>query len=299
MKNLVKGNSLDIKRLKYEFINYLDVGDKTLLSYQDGIESFIKYLESIDNLSSPTRQDVIDFRNSLFTKGYKSNTINSYMVAIRSLFRFLDTNSLYPDITIDVKGAKVSATPKTQVLSLETAQTIYKSLTDKRERVIFGLMITTGLRVSEVADALIEDIKVHNGEIVLWIKCKGHTEKDEYVKLSNEVLVDIFNYISDRCNGYLVVGNGNNNYGDKVTEKTIRTIIKNIYKRFGIEEDYISAHTLRRTFATISYNELGADPKRLQQVLHHVNIATTMRYINSSTRDKNKSEIDISKAILG
>lgn len=299
MNNLVTSNNLNIVRLKYDFINYLDVSDKTLSSYEDGIESFIEYLTDIDKLSNPNRQDVINFRDNLFLKGYKANTINSYMVAVRSLFRYLNTNSLYPDITVDVKGAKTSTTPKTQVLSIESSQEIYKSLTDKRERVIFGIMITTGIRVSELANALITDIKMHNGEVVLWIKCKGHNDKDEYVKISNEVLVDIFDYIGDRNTGYLIVGNGNKNNGDKVTDKTIRTILKGIYGRFGIKEDYVSAHTLRRTFATISYNNLDADPKRLQQVLHHKNIETTMRYINASTRDNNKCEINISKAILG
>ena len=49
-------------------------------------------------------------------------------------------------------------------------------------------LVLTGKKQLEI-----EDIKEHNGEVVLWIKCKGHTEKDEYVKLSNIVLHDIKN----------------------------------------------------------------------------------------------------------
>ena len=70
---------------------------------------------------------------------------------------------------------------------------------------MFSLLITTGLRGIEVARAKIEDIKIHNGEVVLWVQCKKHDSKDEYAKLSNQVLEDIKNYIGNRTNGYIFV----------------------------------------------------------------------------------------------
>ncbi len=284
-----------VKKYKESFIDYIDVSNETLKSYSNGIDRFIIYLNN-NNISQPTRRDVINYRNELL-ENYASNTVNDYMVALRSMFRYLKSQGIYEDITVDVKGARVSTTPKTQVLQRDLTNEIYKSLTDKREKVIFGVLITTGLRGTELANAKLEDIKLHNNEITLWVQCKGHTEKDEFVKLSTTVMNDIKDYVGDRTSGYLIVGNGNKNNGDGVTVKTIRTIMKSIFKRFRIDEDNISLHTMRRTFATISY-DLGADLKKIQQVLHHSNLQTTSRYVNASTRSKNMLEYEVADTIL-
>ena len=43
----------------------------------------------------------------------------------------------------------------------------------------------------------------------------------------------------------------------------------------------------------------GADLHSIQQVLHHVSENTTVRYINSVTRNENKNEYIVSNAVLG
>ena len=285
-----------LKQYKESFIKYLDVDDLTLKAYHVGINAFMNYLKE-NNINYPTRDDVISFRDML-RKNYSSNTTNTYMIAVRALFKYLNIHNLYENICIDIKGAKYSTTPKKQVLTQEQAKNIYLSLTDPREKALFSLLITTGLRGIEVSRAKLEDIKEHNGEIVLWIQCKKHDSKDEYVKLSPQVLNDIKNYIGDRTNGYIFISTSNNNNGSGVTTKTLRLIIKGIFKRFGLNSDTFSLHSTRRTSATIMY-ENGADIYSIQQVLHHVSEQTTVRYINSVTRNKNKNEYIVADAILG
>ena len=145
------------------------------------------------------------------------------------MYRYLEIHNLYRNICVDIKGAKYDTTPKKEILSIEQAQNIYKNLTDLREKCLFGLLITTGLRGIEVARAMIEDIKIHNGEVVLWIQCKKHDSKDEYVKLSSQVLKDIKNYIGNRTSGYIFTSTSNNNNGGGLTTKTLRLIIKSIF----------------------------------------------------------------------
>ena len=55
---------------------------------------------------------------------------------------------------------------------LAAGKEIYNSLTDKREKCMFGLMVVTGLRANEVALAKLDNIKLYNGEVVLFVKCK-------------------------------------------------------------------------------------------------------------------------------
>lgn len=296
---LNKDNELTLETLnkyKESFIDYLDVDDLTLKAYRVGINNFMNYLKD-NEIKQPVRDDVIAFRNEL-RKKYSSNTINSYMIAVRSLFKYLDIHKLYENICLNIKGAKYDTTPKKQVLTIEQAKKIYSNLTDLREKCIFSLLITTGLRGIEVSRAKIEDIKIYNGEVVLWVQCKKHDSKDEYVKLSNQVLEDIKAYIGERTSGSLFVSTSNENYGEGISTTSIRKIIKNIFKRFGLDSDTFSLHSMRRSSAVISY-ETGSSIYDIQQVLHHKSINTTTRYLKQVNRDKNKTEYNVANTILG
>ena len=295
MKNMVEIKEINLRSVKESFIDFLDVNELTIRNYRDGILKFIEYLED-NNIKLPTRIDFKMFRDSLKDK-MTSNTINSYLTANRCFFRYLEANGIYENITKDIKNVKTSNIPVRQVLSQEKCKEIYKSLTDKREKCIFSLAISTGLRANEIALAKIENIKEYNGEVVLFVKCKKRDDESEYVKLSQQVLNDINEYIEQRTNGYIFVSTSNNNTGGGVTNTTIRRTIKSILKRFGIDEDGISCHTIRRSSATIMY-QAGQDIHDIQQVLHHHSINTTIRYVNQCTRDNNKSEQIVSDLVL-
>lgn len=293
-----QNNSITIPELESyteSFIKYLDVDDKTLKSYRVGIRALMQFLND-NGIKNPVRDDIIAFRDYL-RENYSSNTVNAYMIAVRALFKYLEIHEKYKNITVDIKGAKYSQVPKKQVLSQEQAKEIYSSLTDIRERCLFSLLISTGLRGIEVQRANIEDIKIYNGEVVLWVHCKQREEKNEYVKLSSQVLEDIKNYIGNRTNGPIFISTSNNSYGEAISTTSIRKMIKDIFKRFGLDSDTFSLHSMRRSCATIMY-ELGQDIYSIQQVLHHKSINTTNRYINTVTRNNNKGEYIVSNAIF-
>ena len=53
----------------------------------------MNYLER-NNIKHPTRDDLIAFRDEL-RENYSSNTTNAYMVAIKSLFKYLEIHKIY------------------------------------------------------------------------------------------------------------------------------------------------------------------------------------------------------------
>lgn len=297
MKNeVIERQKFDLFRESETFINYLDVSYGTLTTYKEGIKAFLEYLIK-HNINYPTRNDLRAFREELKER-LSIYTINSYLTAIRRFFKYLELNGVYEDITKDIKSIKVSKIPKKQVLTLKQTKEIYNSLTNLREKCLFSLFVSTGMRAIEVSRALIEDIKVHNGEVVLFFQGKMRDDKSEYVKLSSQTLNDVLNYIGDRSCGNIFVSTSNNNKGNGVTTKTLRLEIKKIFKRFNLDYDTFSCHSLRRTFATIAYNG-GADIYEIKEVLRHRSISTTQRYISQTTRDNNKTECNVSNLIFG
>lgn len=285
-----------LAELEESFVKYLDVDDLTLKAYRCGIDSLMRFLKD-NNIKRPTRNDIISYRNML-RENYSSNTVNTYMIAVRALFKYLKIHNIYENITEDIKGAKYDTTPKKEVLSIEQIQNIYNNLENIRDKCLFGLMISTGLRVCEISTALIEDIKEYNGEIVLFVLGKKRDSKCEYVKLSSQVLEDIKKYIGNRKSGYIFVSESNHNNGGGVTTTTLRRIVKSILKKFGIDKETISCHSLRRSFAVVSY-DTGSSIYDIQQVLHHSSIQTTTRYLKQVNRDKNETEIKVSNILLG
>ena len=297
MKNEMIGKeNLYLSNEVENFIDYLDVSKGTLQTYKESLKVFFEYLVA-NNIKRPTRNDLRGYRETL-KQSLSIYTINSYLTAIRRFFGYLEINDIYEDITKDIKNIKTSNIPKKQVLTLEQTKNIYNSLTNNREKALFGLMCSTGMRTIEVSRALIEDIKIHNGEFVLFFRGKMRDDKSEYVKLSGQTLQDILNYIGDRKEGNIFISTSNNNKGNGVTTKTLRLEIKNIFKRFNLDYDTFSCHSLRRTFATIAYNS-GADIYEIKEVLRHRSVSTTTRYIAQITRDNNKTECNVSNLIFG
>lgn len=297
MKNEITqmNNNLNFKNMYEDFISYIDVSELTLKSYGDGIRNFLNYL-SDNGIKYPTRDDVRNYRDEL-SVNKSVNTVNSYLTSLRVFFNYLESKNIYPNITKDVKSIKTSRIPKKQVLSVEECKSIYSSLTNNRERLIFSLAISTGLRASEIANAKLDNIKKLNGEYVLYVKCKKRDDESEYVKLSNQVLKDILEYTDGRISGYLFLSESHNSYGKCLSTTSIRNIVKSIFRRFGYDEDGFSCHSIRRSSATIMYDN-GQSIYDIQQVLHHRSIQTTQRYINQAVRDNNKSEYIVSDLLF-
>lgn len=280
-----------------KFFNFLDVQSKdTVRTYRNGIANFMDYLKK-NEIVKPNREDVVNWKLKL-KESTSASTVNTYLVAVKALFNFLEMYGIYPNISKYVKGFTMSATPKKNILTEEQIKQIYQGLTDKREKAIFGLMVTTGLRGVEVANAKIENIRQVNGQYCLFIQGKGRTEADEYVKLSETVLRDILSYINNRTFGNIFVSTSNHNNGEGITVLTVRRIIKSIFKEFNIDDETLSSHSLRRTFACECYN-LGKSIYDIQQVLRHKNISTTTRYLQQVDRYNNNSEMLVSDILGG
>ena len=288
MKELAKQNGeLNLIELQNDFINYVDVSDLTIHLYKDAIKCFMEYINS-KGIKSPTRDDLKAFREEM-KESKSTNTINSYLSALRVFFNYLEQRNLYNNITKDVKNIKTNKQPKKQVLTLQQTKNMYECLIDAREKAIFSLAITTGLRANEIANAKLENIKVFNDEVVLFVKTKMRDDESEYVKLSDKVLEDIKNYIGNRTSGNIFVSTSHNNNGKGMTSTSIRSIVKGIFRRFGFDDDGFSTHSLRRTCATLMYQS-GINLFDIKQVLHHKSLNTTQIYLNQATRDGNKSE---------
>lgn len=289
-------NELQVKDYVDGFLNYIDVKEKTIDTYKMALKQFCIYLKD-NNIKNPTREEIIEYREHL-KETLKPNTVNSYLIAIRNLYNYLEYEGIMKNVTKNIKGMEVGSEHKRNALTEEQCKNILENVKDIREKVIFLLGVVCGLRANEMVNIEITDFKEKDGKICLYVLGKGRDYKQDFVVIPNDLFEIIKDYVKEyNIKNYLFVSNSNHNYNGKLTTKTIRLIVKNMFKRVGIVGDEYSLHSCRHYFATASIKN-GIDIREVSQAMRHKSISTTSIYLHDLEKINNQCSNSISNILL-
>jgi integrase/recombinase XerD len=147
-----------------------------------------------------------------------------------------------------------------------------------RDRALFELIYSCGLRVSEAVALTVDRISL--GEGALRVMGKGSRER--MIPLGERARKEISKYLSEvrpslcahRPADELFLGRG----GRKMSRKTVWKTFKRLALAAGLEG---KVHTLRHSFATHMLQG-GADLRSVQELLGHADIGTTQIYTHVS-----------------
>lgn len=273
-----KKTMFNYNNLMRQYIDYIDVSKKTVETYQIALNQFNSYLQD-NNIKQPTRQDVLTYREEL--KRYlKPTTVNSYMIALRNFFKFLDYSNLYENITENVKGVKLEQRHLKLGLSEEELERVLNACTNLKEQLIVKMLVILGLRTNELINIKLEDFYIDTDIIMLKIQGKGRNgEKQDLVKIDAKLFDFIKEYVKVyNITSYLFVSDSYRNKGQQITTRTIRYIVKDIFKRANLENINLkSCHSLRHTTTELLLKE-NIPIQEVSQYMRHKNISTTMIY---------------------
>ena len=285
--------------------SYIDAAPKTVETYNKAVRQFIIYLKE-NGITQPTREDIITYKERIAST-HKPTTAQSYLMAVKQFFKWTQQEGLYPNVADKVKAVKLDKGHKKDYLTSGQVKGLLTeasgaSLAAKRDFAILALMITSGLRTIEVARANIEDMRTVADFTALYIQGKGHTEKTDYVKLTQPVENAIRDYLKARgktsATAPLFSSISNRDKGQRMTTRSISRIVKDHLIGAGLDSDRLTAHSLRHTAATLNLLN-GGSIEETQQLLRHTSINTTLIYSHALERAKNNSEQRISAAIFG
>lgn len=161
------------------------------------------------------------------------------------------------------------------------SETMYSKKIAHRNLLIVRLLMSTGMRVSEICNIRVENIFIESKKII--INGKGKKERNIYIgdeftlNLLNEYL---FKY-HKKGYVYLFVGSTN---GKCISTQTVRLFIRKAKTVLGIRNT-ITPHMFRHTFATFLL-EQNVDIRYIQDILGHSSIAVTQLYTHVSQRKK-------------
>jgi integrase/recombinase XerD len=268
------------------FLDYLFVecglSGATIVAYQNDLVRFWKTIDALDVDREDididvVRQHLVELRDS----GLNVASIARHLAAIKMFLRYLFAEKL---IRRDV-AALIESPKKWRNLPDTLHPTDVERLLDApdeagefylRDRALLELLYATGMRVSELVDLSGDRLNLHVG----YVRVIGKGRKERIIPVGSVALAALHDYLTilrPQLAGY--------HSGDRVflsrtgrplDRSAVWRIVRKCATGAGIRK-HVSPHTLRHCFAT-HLLQGGADLRVVQELLGHVDVATTQIY---------------------
>jgi len=280
-----------MEKLINQFIEYLEYekgySKKTIINYEKDLELFNTYLKEnkITDIKNIDYNTIRKYLSHLHEKKYLSSSISRKISTLRSFFKYnlKEKNIKNNPMTLISNPKREKKLPK--YLNYEEMEKLLNSIDTSelegiRDKLIIELLYSTGIRVSEIENIKIKDIKIKENQINIL----GKGNKERIVLFGEKAKEEIKTYLNaykeyfqgNILNNYLLI----NKKGKQITTNKIELIVKDVLKKSSLKLN-ISPHTLRHTFATHMLDS-GADLKSVQELLGHENLKTTAIYTHIS-----------------
>ncbi|MBR6133915.1 tyrosine-type recombinase/integrase [Candidatus Saccharibacteria bacterium] len=218
-------------------------------------------------------------------KGLSVTTQAYHLIALRGFLKYLAKRNIK---SLDPVLVELPRTHRPQVTFLHVdeidrilAEIPLDTEDGLRDRAIFELLFSTGLRISELTGLNRGDVNLTRREFMV----RGKGQKDRPVFISQSAADAVQDYLDERKDKLpaLFLNNSRNQpmvgtSGDyrRLTPRSIERIINKYVRAAGITK-HVTPHTLRHSFATDLLMN-GADLRSVQSLLGHSNISTTQIY---------------------
>jgi len=277
--------------MRKQAIQFLDsiayergLSEHTRAAYERDLSFFFLFLEDqkISTFEDVTRGHIASFLLHEKKQGAAIATRARRLVAIKVFFSYLVSEGhLHQNVTASIaSGRHGRILPRT--LSERDIETLLNSISgnrprDVRDRCMLELFYASGLRVSEVTDLNIGNVRIDEGTV----RCVGKGGRERVVPIGTEACRWLDRYLTEARPTFA------KRAGDTATLFLTRLgrpftrqgifdmLVKRAYAA-GIMKD-ISPHVLRHCFATHLLAH-GTQIRAIQEMLGHADIATTQIY---------------------
>ncbi|MGI8602614.1 MAG: site-specific tyrosine recombinase XerD [Verrucomicrobiales bacterium] len=270
------------------FLQHLAVerglSDNYQLLTRRNLETGAEWLRNKRSVIEPAAvraEDLTDYLAERKRNGLSAASIRLIIVSWRLFFRFLlARGKVDADPTGDLMSPRIDRylpdTLPTQQLSRLFESIRDDQLFSKRDRAMLELLYASGLRVSELVSARLENLNLDDG----FIRVTGKGNKTRVVPVGAKAREALEVYLAKERPQFVKRVTGNHIFlgahGKGLTPQRAWQILKRRAKEAGFEEN-IYPHLLRHSFATHLLGN-GADLRVIQELLGHADISTTQIY---------------------
>ena len=283
-------SALSNERVLASFFDYLKVekglARLTVSAYRNDLLQFAEHLEKEKRtLVKAKRADVQQFLERLLVNEVDGRSVARKLSALRHFYKYLLLDRLIgEDPTLNIETPKQwKVLPK--ALSRDEASQVMKAerqVTDSklaaalwsRDKAMMEMLYAGGLRVSELVNVKLEDVKLDLGYALV----RGKGDKDRVVPMGHPAIQAVSEYLAEARR--LIAGGRNSpnvfiaRGARPLTRQRVWQLVQAAAKTTGRGA---SPHMLRHSCATHMV-EGGADLRTVQTILGHADIATTQVY---------------------
>jgi integrase/recombinase XerD len=286
---------MDASRVIQQFEDYLRVelrlSSASVSTYIHECRVFASYCkENSLSFHTITSVSIIDYLIWRQLNGVSQRTIARALSSLRSFYKFLVLEKIteqnparlvdMPKLRNKVPGVFTPAEIETFFQGIDTSTPL-----GIRDRALFELIYSCGLRVSEAAGLACADL--FPGEALVKVRGKGN--KERFVPVGEHALHWLSVYLEE---GRPKIAKQNrrtdalflNHWGRPLSRKGMWKRFKEIESRAGLSG---KIHTLRHSFATHLLRG-GADLRSVQELLGHSDISTTQIYTHVEEEELKK-----------
>ncbi len=250
--------------------------------YQRHVRAFIAWLAPRDDVADVGHEDIAAFLASRSARqrpdgGVKcASSMNSLRTSLRRFFAYCHESGLISENPARLVRRALTGPPLPRALSSDEQERLLAVLegAPRRDRVLFRLMLSAGLRVGSAVALDIGDVDIARRELRLR-SAKG--DREERVPLPQSISEDLATYIGDKQRGALFAGQ----HGSAMSVRHAQRLYSRFAQRAGIR--CTRTHSLRHSFATRLY-ERTSDVLLVQRALTHRSIQSTMVYARCDDR---------------
>ena len=271
------------------------------------ISTYLDYCKTHKRLSSHTirayKNDLMQFYNSdydnvesyiehLTQSNIKTNTLRRKIACMKVFYNYLKYQNIieenpFNQLRFQFRTEKIL--PKTiphdilKSIFLYLEQRVVLSKTDyqkqhaERNLLIISLLLSTGIRISELCHIHLKDINLSNK--TLRIIGKGKKERILFLgdQTTFNLLETYINKNGKESNDFLFPGKHS---PKPLSEQSVRLILKRIVEQNSLSKT-ITPHMFRHSFATMLLDN-DVDIRYIQQILGHSSISITQIYTHVS-----------------
>ena len=274
-----------------KYLNYLEkernYSKDTIKSYRNDLYFYNNFLNKRKiNYKNINKKEVVLFLKNLDDLNYKNKSIARIITSIRSFYNYLvDNNIIEVNVFKRVKNPKVEKKLPNYLNIVEVEELLDKFNSDDpmtiKEELIFEIIYSTGIRVSELSNLKLDDINYNKKSI----KVMGKGRKERIVFYGDVLAKYLNNYLNNSRDYFVNINNQNkylliNTKGNKMSESSIEKALDSLLKKL-CSKHRVTPHELRHTFATHMLDN-GADLRTIQELLGHESLRTTQIYTHVS-----------------
>lgn len=282
-------NGYDVAKSNTDIVPYISINESLLNVYsgcllvsgksEKTIAQYRRTVEKFSEFINKTFLDVGVYDIRLFLanekqRGVSNRTLENTRANLSAFFQWLQREEhITKNPCMNVEPIKYTDKVRMPFSTVEIDALRFACKSSK-ERAIIELLLSAGVRVSELSGLLVSDVNFVNMSIHVR---KGKGAKERTVYMNDLARTHLQTYLMERGNlGNSLFININK---EPLNPGGVRHILKTLGERAKV--DNVHPHRFRRTFAT-GLASRGMDIQEIQKLLGHTNINTTLNYVYTS-----------------